>query len=597
MARKYAFQYHAEGQKTKNESLYNIAKQLYAKYIEFFPNTAYTSKVRFYYAEILYKQEHYVPAAEQYYAVYNDPNAGPLRVDGIRYALSALDRQLNIDRKLQGLAAINSKNATKLKAAEDEALEATAYSPVESKFVEISTEYLDKYATAKDAADVLYEQAYIQYLHYDLIKAYKAFWTLVQKYPEHSSANGSAYLILDILNRKKDYPKLIAACKRFLDTPQLHKGHFRPDVEDVLRKAELKRIQLVEDKGEYKDAADLYIEYTKAYGSQDEALFEKALYNASVNYAKANLYLSAVETQEKFLRRFPESKYRQAMLLQVAKAYESLANFEKAASYFESFATIYPNDPQAKSALRLAGLYYWGSGNGAKAEAVMNGYMRRYPEDTKLVERDMLDLYESLGAEDKEISFLLSARARKGITLSEYVAYSVKIAELQFHRSGTLPAQVMNEGLKVAQHAWKDLSATPRGVEATSKLMFWSIKSMEDQFYSIKLLPPQRTMEANLQRKMALLKELEKQFLKIASLGSGEWGLGAMYKTAAAYRHMAEAVTAAPVPSELTAEQLDMYRAELAKQMIQPFNEKAISLAAQCLDKATEYNLLSSWTP
>ena len=65
-ARKYALEIHAEGQKTKNEQLYNVAKSLYEKYLEFFPHTNQTAQIRFYLAEILYKQNQYIPAADNY---------------------------------------------------------------------------------------------------------------------------------------------------------------------------------------------------------------------------------------------------------------------------------------------------------------------------------------------------------------------------------------------------------------------------------------------------------------------------------------------------------------------------------------------------
>ena len=100
----------------------------------------------------------------------------------------------------------------------------------------------------------------------------------------------------------------------------------------------------------------------------------------------------------------------------------------------------------------------------------------------------------------------------------------------------------------------------------------------------------------NLSRKIAILKDLEQEYSDIAKLGSGEWGLAAIYKTAAIYRHMAQNVQAAPVPSELSGEQLEIYRTELNKQMVIPFNEKALSMAEQCLDKSQELNLLSVWT-
>lgn len=597
-ARKYAFQFHAEGQKTKNASLYNVARQLYTKYIEYFPRSPQAAQVRFYLAEILYKQGQYVAAADQYWYVYKDGSAGNLRVDAIRYALSALDRQLNMDRKKAGLSVINSKSTSKLKAKDDDSLELIPYSDVENKFIEISSEYLEKYPKAKDAADVLYEQAYLHYSHHELAKAYKSFWTLVQTYPGHITAYPSANLILDILNRKKDYPKLIAACQKFLQTRELAKPEFRREVADVLRKSELKRIQLVEEQQEFKQAADAYVEYTKAYGNQDEALFEKALYNASVNYTKASLPLQAVETQEKFLRRFPRSRLRENMLLGVAKTYESLANFEKAAIYFEQFASQYPKNAQAKNALRIAGLYYWGAGNPRKAEATMMAFLRAYPAvDSKLVERDLIDVYESAGHTDRLVNHYLRTRSERGMSYTDYVSYTLKAAELIAKKNnGRLPGKLMDDAMKVASRRSKEIAGSPKGVEALSKLYFWYTNIDEDKFHRIKLSLPQRQLEINLTKKLGLMKELEKEYGRIVSLGSGEWGLGAIYKTANIYLSMANEILQAPVPAELSAQQVEQYRAEIDKQMIKPFKEKALSLTVQCLDKSQEFNLLSSWT-
>ncbi len=597
-ARKYAFHIHAEAQKGKEKNLYGVARSLYSKYLQFFPNTPHASKVRFYLAEILYKQEDYNNAATQYWAVYRDPNAGTLKLDAIRYALMSLDRQMNQDRKKAGLAAINSKSTGKLKAKEDEDLQLKAYSTVETKFLEISSEYLTAYPKQKDAPDMLYSQAYLRYDHHELVPAYKAFWNLVQIYPKHETAISSAYLILDILNRKKDYPKLIAACRKFLKTTELSsKRKFNDEVSDVLRRAELKRIQLVEDDGKFQQAAEEYIEYTKAYGPQDESLFEKALYNASVNFTKADNLSSAVDTQERFLRRFPKSNLTENMLLQVATTYESLAQFDKAAFYFEKFANNYPGNKQSKNALRLAGLYYWGAGNGAKAEGMMLQAIRANPGDRKLVERDLLDLYDSENATGKTVKFYLDARAERGVSYADYLSYSVRIAELQGLKAGRVSSQVMSEAIKIAQKQGNAIASTPKGAESLAKLWFWVTYQKDMAFRNLKLALPQAQLEANLQRKLKLIKELEKEYSQIAKLGSGEWGLASIFRTADAYRHMARAVLAAPVPGELTGEQLEVYRTELNKEMIVPFNEKALALAEECLDKAQELNLLTTWSP
>lgn len=592
---KYGVQYHAEAQRTKNEGRYQLARKVYTNYLQYFPRNVHAAKVRYQLAEILYKQTLYVDAAEQYYRVYQEPAAADLKYDAIKAALMALDRQLNLERKKAGLAEISSKLTAKI-SDKDEKEEITPMTAVESRFLTIGEEYLKAYPKAKDAGDVLYELSYLQYIHYDFNPAYKNFWNILSNYPTHETVYSSSHIILDILNRRKDFPRLVAACKKFLVTPTLSKPGFRADVADILRKGELKRIQVVEEKGDYKVAADQYIEYTKAYGAQDEALFEKALYNASVNYSKAEAFLLAAESQEKFLRRFPKSALRENMLLQVAKTYELLATFEKAANYYELFAASYPRSAQAKNAMRLSGLYYWGGGNTRKAETVMLTYMRDYPEERRTGEKDLLELYESQGANEKLISYYLSARAAKGVPASDYVSYTLKIAEIQAQRGGQVSPKLMAEGLRAAQTFAKQMVNTPKGVEAMSKLFFWYANQRDATFYRLKLTLPQRQLEINLQKKLALLKEIEKEYSRVAGLGSPEWGLGAMYKTAAAYHAMASEIMQAPIPSELTGEQVELYRAEIDKTFIKPFNEKALVMATQCIDKAQEFNLLTSWT-
>ncbi len=597
LTRNYAFRYHALAQKTKNESLYNRTKAIYSKYVEHFPQTDHTSKVRFYLAEIQYKQLLYPQAAENYYKVYQDPRAGKLRFDGIRYALQSLDAQLNIDRKKSGLGELSSKTTSKLAAKDEESLQLLAYSPVEARFIEIADEYLKNFSSARDAGDVLYEQSYLRYVHHDFVDAYRGFWTLVQKFPTHTTAVPSAYLILDILNRRKEYPKLIAACLKFLDTPELKKGKFGADVSDILRKSELKRISMLESQNLFKEAGDNYLEYTKTYGGQDEVLFEKALYNAAISYNKAGLMLAAVEVQERFLRRFPKSGYKETMLLQVAKSYETLANFDKSGRYFEEFANAFPRHAQAKNALRLAGVYLAGSGYAERAEGIFVRFLRAHPADAKLVERDILSLFESLGAHDKMLSYYMAARAGKGVSAGDYLAYTVDAAELAASKNGgKLPESLMNDARRVSEKYGPDIRRSPKGTEALAKVRFWWVSQREALFHKYKLALPQATLEANLKRKLLLLRELETEYGKIAALGNAEWGLGAIYKTASAYHHLAESVMSAPVPPDLGPDQLDGYRAELKRQMIDPFNDKARAFAASCLDKAQEHGVLSPWT-
>ncbi len=592
-AKKHAFRIHQEAQKTKSHDKYEIAKFLYSKYIEYFPSTNHSSKVRFFLAEILYKQEKFMEAAHHYYLVYKDNSAGELRLDGIRYALNSLDRQLNLERKKLGLDAINNKLTKKLKESENSVLEKIPYSKVEESFIQVATQYIKEFSKEKDIPDVIYEKSYIHYIHHEFEDAFSGFWTITNKFSRHETAESSAHLILDILNRQKNYPKLISACKIFLKTFNNHA--FRTEVADILRHAELKRIQILEEKNLYEEAADNYVEYTKIYGPEDMALYEKALYNAAVNYGKANKPVNAVEVQEKFLRRFPKSPLIENMLLHVAKTHESLANYEKAAKYYDDFATQYPFSKQAPNALRFAGLYYWGTGSKEKAESIMKKFIVKYPEQKSDVEKDLLALYESEDDIAKQLDFYEKARFKKGISYSDYLVFLTKIIELETKKRSTPPFSLMEEALDIVNKYKKSITSS-QGIEAMAKVLYYYASKREEIFRNIQLVLPQKRLEANLKKKLELAKDVEENYKKILSLGNLEWGLASLYSIAASYRHLAQSILAAPVPNELTGEQLEIYRKELDKEMITPFNEKALEFAEQCLDKGQELKSLNIWT-
>lgn len=595
LARRLAFGFHAEAQKTKNNVTYELARQLYSQYLEFFPRTSHSTQLRFFLAEILYRQKSYSKAGENYIRVHQDTKDPALRLDAVRFALSSLDRELNSQRRKQGLGEISSKTGAKLK--DDANLQLLPYSETENRFIEIAGLYLTAYPSGKDAPDVLFEISYLQYLHHDFGTAYKNFWVFLSKYSFHPASYSSAHLVLDILNRHKDYPKLIAACRRFLETRALSRAAFRAEVGHILRHSELKRIAALEERGQYKEAGDDYMEYTKAYGPQDENLFEKALFNASINYTKADQWGLAAETQEKFLRRFPRSAFAENMLLQVAKTHELLANFERAALYYEQFSSQFPKNQQAKNALRLAGLYFWGAGQSKRAETVMRSYLNIHASDPDhmLVEKDLLELYESQGDLGKQIAFYRRARESKTLPRPQLAAMMVHLIELEFERSGKRSPALMDEVLKAGRvRAEKSTQATPHAI---AKVMLWAMGGKEQEFYRLSLSRATRNVASTLQRKLDLLKELEKEYRYLGTSGGGEWVLASLYKTASIYRHLAEAITQAPVPAELTAEQVELYRNEVTKTMVKPFTEKALALIVQCLDKSQELNALTVWTP
>jgi len=593
--RKLGQETHLQAQKTKNRELYKTARKIYETYLQFFPFEPEALKTRFFLAEILYHEKEFSSASAAYREVYkNSPRSEDINYNSLRYAVLASYEAINQERKQAGLFEISKTTHAKLTSVGQEKEEVVPYTDSESAFLSLSHEVHEIYSKKEETPGVLYQAAYLHYVHYDHLKAYKLFWNLVQEYPRHSVSAQSAFLILDILNRQADYTNLVIAAKRLLEKPASSERAYTNELGDILRKAELKRIGALEERSLFKEAAEAYLVYTRSYGAQDENLNEKALFNASVCFSKAGRYLDAIEAQELFLRKFPRSPFRESLLLQMAKSYENQAEFGKAGFYFEKFAREFPRNTQAKEALRISGLYSWGAGETGKAENAFIFYLNSYPQDKDSVEKDLLALYAETDQPQKQIDYLLQARSEKGMPLSKYLDFTLQIIELQKTLSGKAQQVLLDEANSVALKYAKTLSETPRGLKLLAQVRLRQIEPKQRLFESTRLALPQRALELSLAKKLRLLKELETDLQQVASMG-GEEALGAAYKTAVFYYELSQELLETPVPPELTAEQVDAYREELKKQMIQPFKEKALGFVIQCSEKATEYQILSSW--
>lgn len=592
ITRTSASRYHWIGQKASNTDFYNAAKRVYIKYLAYFPKTRHSAFLRFYLAEILYKQKAYGNAADHYLLVYKDSDKETLREKSITFALAALDQELIKQGKTNGLFKEHRYSRSTLRNNGEGFAQFIPYSKMEKKFLEVADDYLKKYEKKSNAPDVLYELAAIQYTHREFDEAFDSFSRLVKNYPLHPSYYSAAHLVLDILNRRKDYDALVMVSKDFLRLGAPSKKEFLSEVKSILRQTELKRIALIEEKSGYHEAAGRYMDYVFAYGVEDFLLMEKALYNASVNFTKANLFSDALKAQEKFLGKFPGSPFRENLLLQAAKNYETVANLKKAADYFEQYSKEFATRSQAKNARRLAALYHWGSGNPGHAEAMMLEHLDDFPNDG-LIEQDLVDFYESRGESRKLASYY--ERSAKSQEIAERVWRLVRIAELHAGRTGKLSKNTMKEAWRLANHS-KRIKESAKGRELLARMMFWSIQNrVASEFYSTPISIKGGNLEKRVQRKLVLLKNLEREFLKVISLDHGDWHVAALFETAFAYFHLSTEIANVPAPKNLPQKEQEVYRTEIARIILQPLKDKALARATQCIERGNELRVFSRW--
>jgi TolA-binding protein len=585
---------HSVAQKTKNSDLYLHSKNFYSLYLKHFSLTAFAPQAHFYLAEILFKQKDFSPAARAYHSVFtNNLASSQLKKTAIEYALLSRLEEINLERKRSGQAAIlnNTRSKRTNESTDDSPI---VFSEAESHFIELSEAFVSTFPKSPKAPEALFRASYLKYIHFENKAAYQDFWRLVKTYPKDKTAVYAGSLLLDILNQRQDFSNLVEASKALLVTKEISDLSFRQEVSDILRKSELKLISLKESSGEFDQAASQYLSFISKYGSQDRALHETALYNASVCLTKANRLDAALKTQETFLKTFSKSKLRSELLLQVAKSYEAQANFNQAARYFALFHDENPKHPQSSEALRLAGLYFWGAGQRDKAEKTMLNHLAIYPDLKETTEKDLIDFYAHEGLHDQLKQYLLTERSKRGVSFSKYLILTLRLIDLQQSPENKQAQLLWKEADRLVSQHEKLLLQTIEGSQSVGKVLLKRVSNQEALFSSLRLADPAGNQEKLLAKKLTLISELEKQFGHIASLG-GEAGLAALYKTAALYSELSHEISEAPIPDGLTADQIDVYRQELSKQMVTPFKEKALGFATQCLDKAQELSIASSW--
>ncbi len=589
LVRRYALKFHDTAQKMTQGKYYDYAKSLYARHLELFPKAAESNRMRYNLAKIHFKQGEFRDAANQYATVHEKEPKGALKKDALVQALASLSKELGA-RPAENVAP-RGKGTEKL--GDDEEGERVAYGEAEEQFLALSQTYLKEYPDAKDVAEVLYERGYLLYRHRDFDKALAVFKEIVGRNPKHVTATSAAHLSLDIFNRRKDYAGLVTVCEGLL-TVDFDNLKFRGEVEEILRRSELKLIEILEKEEKFAQAAEGYLRYCDKYGPQDPALHEKALHNAAVQFTKAERYVSAQETMEKFLRTFPKSKLTPQTRLLVARSHESMGEPARAARFYAEYAQNTPKGRETKTAIQLAGWNYWAAGDLARAEKWLETYLDLYPTDPS-AERNLLSFYESQGFEDQVAKFHRRARGRKGIGPIELADRTVKLAELVVKQSPKEAGKLLAEAAEIAHGFEGHFKKHAKGVEILSKIALWKLQEKESGYYRVRL-NRSATLEANLAKKMELLKELERDYSRVSALGNEEMGLSAIYKTARAYAHMAQEAANAPVPPSLSGKDLEAYQREIKDVMVTPFQEKTVALSQRCLEDSQELHLYSKWT-
>ena len=606
--------YHQEAIKTKNAATYRLARDIYRRYLEAFPESESAYHLRFYYAEILYALEEWEAAAEQYAKVADADPRGEYAQKAAYDAILALEKAQAIaqgklskheledgarvdERRAKGEVERSARAARPSGGGAEQPIPAVEQNLIAAcdRYVRIAPDASDQVAVRYKAAFILYERGH----HAD---ASMRFAEIVARWPSDPIAQKAADLSLDILNAKEDWIALSDLANELRANAALSPpgSDFANRVTKIAEGARFKyALDIYERRKDTVLAAKEFNDFVARYPRSEYA--PVALNDSVVIAEKGDRLDLVIEAAEQLLHDYPDAAdaLRKPAMLSLASAYERSARFAEATKWYEQYAATWPADPKAPDQLFNAAIWREGAGDEAGALADWRRYVERYGHRADapriafniglILERQQH--WRDAAAHWREFQRSYERRALPGQLL--LARYKEGLARRELQQEGGAAAFA-----DVARRfgALPEKERTAAVVDAAAHSRFLVVEPAFDSFLAIRFRSARQSeVVATLKAKSARMATLLKAYRDVVDLGSARWSEAALTRLGEAYSDFNKGLLEAPVPRGLDAEQQELYRTTLQGQAL-PLENKAVDAFREAIELSHRTGFYSEWT-
>ena len=368
--------YHQEAQETKRWDTYNLARKLYAKYMEAFPDSEYAYKLRWYYADVLYKMGDFYGAAQQYAKVVEKDPRGPFSAEAAYDAVLSWDKCMELrDRKhvdcrkwqptKTGRRIGKEEERTikeeridfdaGLKGARRGTKQQMESQPIpffEKKFLAAA----DVYARVAPKHDmyipIRFKSAFIFYKYRHYKEMARRFGEIIERYPRNQFALKAVRLSLNTMYIKAnnmDLPEKVRTehwkeinrwAKEFknnkvlMSSPAARKEKFAKEIQSLIEESGYNVVLALRKQDPLK-AAQGFEKFVNDYPRSKFA--HRALYAAMIIFDEASQLDLAIRAGKRLLKKYPTSDRYNQTILALADYHNRVADFARAARYNEMF--------------------------------------------------------------------------------------------------------------------------------------------------------------------------------------------------------------------------------------------------------------------
>ncbi|HEY7726361.1 MAG TPA: tetratricopeptide repeat protein, partial [Anaeromyxobacteraceae bacterium] len=598
--RTLAVNYHQEWRKTRDEPVAGYAAQVYAAYLEVFPAAPHSYDMRFFHAELLFAQERWQEAGDEYsrVAAQDAEKASRKPPAPGKYFSAALEAAVHAYD-------VVAKRAEGPRRAAGDVRKPQPLTRERKQLVDACLQYLRFTPRGAKRVEVAYKAADVYYRHNQFPEAVRLFSGVALESPEHELAAYAANLVLDCANLQGDWRAMNDWARRFWQEEALLRAHppLRADLARVIEQSTFKLVEPLEKERRHAEAAEAYLSFAQEWPAS--ALAATALYNASVDLSLAGQPARALEVRDRLLRAFPSDPLAAKVILANARDHEAAGDFAEAAEAYERYFAGWraqqararaakaparaaargrkpaPEPPpaaapgpyeeaRAQDALHDAGVLREGLSQPARAEADRTLFVETWPQapEAPRVFLSIADLHARAGNRDKEVRQLQEYQQRWAQAPAEWLAVQARIAR-SLERAGNADAARKARAAALAFHRQRKLTpaqAGERGMPVVAAAMLDEVEPAFAAWDRITLDVKPRYLKSQLELKGKRLLQLEARYGEVVQTKQAEAAVCALTRIGALYARFARALVEAPVPREIRGQKelVREYRSQLA---------------------------------
>ena len=507
----------------------------------------------------------------------------------------------------------------------------------------------------KTLIEVKFKAASIFHKYFHFEEAAKRYAELISRWPDNKFAAFGAEATLDSFAVREQYELLNNYGRQFKTNKFLMRNKkFSTAVAKYVEGATFQLIMAEHSKAQASDkratekknvagqaeAQKMFAAVAKRFlGFKEE--FPKSqftpisLTNAMMIFDKAEKIDRAIQVGELMLSKYPADKtwdrisklptidrrqkeedylkYEEKIRWALPGLYVRLADFKRAAEYFESYYEKYEEDAfdgdgNLADALWNALLFRRANGDTEKVIELRKAFMKKFGKNKKR-KKDIANAtwqlalsYETAGENEKAAKMFYAYPAEYGKdsppVRSFDALYRTAMIWEESKRSGS-DVKLIRKRISDRYAKLKKDDATRGSAAVRRAIGYAQFRALDGLFETYNKMEiksrKQAKMAQQLKDKKAKLEEVAKAYGQVILLGDPETAVASLTRIGLAFASFADAIRNSPDPKGLTLDQLEIYRAGL-EQLIFPNEQKAIEWLEKARAKSFEVGVYNKAT-